>query len=243
MVELAGPSMAALVHAIPETERRAGRPITVIGGLAVICRVASPHRATSDLDTVHRRCGDEPSQLEVLVASTGRASGPAGVLIPTPEGEVQVDVLEVSDADFDPLPEDPTGRLHVLSHSWAAETASPLRLRARGSAAVTVAVAEPGSLIAMKLQSAFDRGARKEATDLLDIVRLSTDRACGATARSQLAAAAQVLRRDATQHLDLFFEQRVARTARLIREIPEGRDAALDDLVLVHELLSEALRS
>ncbi|WP_067655318.1 hypothetical protein [Nocardia harenae] len=156
---------------------------------------------------------------------------------------MQVDVLEVSDADFDPLPEDPTGRLHVLSHSWAAETASALRIRARGGASVTVAVAEPGPLIAMKLQSAIDRGTRKEATDLLDIVRLSTDRACGATARAQLAAAGEVLRRDAVLHLDLFFDQRVQRTSKLIREVPEGRDAELDDLVLVHELLSAALRN
>lgn len=44
--------------------------------------------------------------------------------MPTAAGPVQVDVLEVSDADLSPLPDDPTDRLHVLSHDWAAATAT-----------------------------------------------------------------------------------------------------------------------
>lgn len=233
--------MTALVHAIPETQARTGRPIIVIGGLAVICRVASPHRATSDLDTVNRRRRGEVSQLKLLVASTGRASGPAGVLVPTPVGDVRVDVLEVSDADFDPLPEDPTGRLHVLSHAWAADTATPVVIRANDGAEVRVAVAEPGPLVAMKLQSTFDRGADKEATDLLDIVRLTLDRECGPTARSQLAGAADQLKKDVAQHVDFCFESRRPRTLKLIQQVPEGRDTELDDLALVHELLTQTV--
>ena len=44
---------------------------------------------------------------------------------------------------------------------------------------VTVAVAEPGPLITMKLQSIMNRGAAKEGTDLLDIIRLCLDPATG----------------------------------------------------------------
>lgn len=190
IVDLAGASMTALVHAIPETQARTGKPVVVIGGLAVICRVSGPHRATSDLDTVNRRRAGEPSQLQVLVTSTGRASGPAGVLIPTALGEVQVDILEVSDADFDPLPEDPTGRLHVLSHAWAADTATAVLIRAQDGNEIIVAVAEPGPLVAMKLQSTFDRGTDKASTDLLDIIRLTL----GDRTRSEHPAFRQLIR-------------------------------------------------
>ncbi|WP_189030223.1 prevent-host-death protein [Nocardia rhizosphaerihabitans] len=234
--------MTALVHAIPETQARTGKPVVVIGGLAVICRVSGPHRATSDLDTVNRRRAGEPSQLQVLVTSTGRASGPAGVLIPTALGEVQVDILEVSDADFDPLPEDPTGRLHVLSHAWAADTATAVLIRAQDGNEIIVAVAEPGPLVAMKLQSTFDRGTDKASTDLLDIIRLTLDRVCGPRARAQLGAAGDQLKSDVEQHVDLFFGKRKAGTLQLVRRVPEGVDTELDDIELVHELLVRAVR-
>ncbi|MGW5440949.1 prevent-host-death protein [Nocardia asteroides] len=242
IVELAGASMTALVHAIPETQSRTGKPVVVIGGLAVICRVTGPHRATTDLDTVNRRRAGEPSQLQVLVASTGRASGPAGVLIPTVLGDVQVDVLEVSDADLDPLPEDPTGRLHVLSHAWAAETATAMRIRAQDGTEIIVAVAEPGPLVAMKLQSTFDRGTEKASTDLLDIIRLTLDRVCGPTARAQLTDADDQLKSDVGRHVDLFFGVRKTSTLQLVRRVPEGADTELDDIELVYELLWGAVR-
>jgi hypothetical protein len=89
--------------------------------------------------------------------------------VPTSAGPVQVDVLEVTDADLAPLPDDPTDRLHVLSHAWAATSATTVIMRASGTPNLTVAVAEPGPLVAMKLQSIMNRGSEKEGTDLLDI--------------------------------------------------------------------------
>lgn len=68
-------------------------------------------------------------------------------LVPTMAGMVQVDVLEVSDADLDPFPTDPSDRLHVLSHEWAARSAAKMSIRA-GSQEAVVAVAEPGPLVA-----------------------------------------------------------------------------------------------
>jgi hypothetical protein len=91
--------MLALVYAIPEIEKRTGRPVTVIGGLAVVCRLGGGYRVTSDLDTVNRRAPNQPGQLEVLIRSGATPTDAVGVMVPTPVGEVKVDVLEVADWD------------------------------------------------------------------------------------------------------------------------------------------------
>ena len=104
-----------------------------------------------------------------------------------------------------------------------------------------MAVAEPGPLIAMKLQSIMNRGVAKEGTDLLDIVHLSLDPAAGHVSRSQLEAADPQLREDASLHANRWFEDQADRSLRLARAIPEGRDTQLDDLHLVGELLQSAL--
>ncbi|HWO62966.1 MAG TPA: hypothetical protein VNO31_23335 [Umezawaea sp.] len=153
--------MTQIVSVIPVIVEQTGRAVVLVGGLAVMCRLSTPYRATTDLDTVDRRSEDQASQLQLLVAAGATPSGPAGALVRTPWGEVQVDVLEVTDADVDDLPDDPTGRLHIQSHSWAASTASALVLRAEGLPPLTGRVAEPGPLIAMKLQAVMDRGAAK----------------------------------------------------------------------------------
>lgn len=240
-VDLLGTSMSALAAAIPAVARRTGRDVVVIGGLAVVCRLSRPYRATSDLDIVHRRADHEPAQLELLLASGARASGVSGVLVPTPAGAVQVAVLEVTDAELATLPTDPTDRLHVLSHAWAAATATPVTIRAAGMAELTVAVGEPGPLIAMKLQSIMNRGRAKEGTDLLDIIRLSLDDETGPISRSQLRAADAQLRKDAALHTERWFAQHVDRSSSRVREIPEGRDVDPDDLRLVGELLLDTL--
>lgn len=241
VIELRGTSMSALAQAIPEIAALTGRPVVVIGGLAVVCRLTDPYRVTSDLDTVDRRGPGVPAQLELLLASGAEASGVAGVLVPTSAGRVQVDVLEVTDAALADLSDDPTDRLHVLSHAWAAETATPIWLRADGRPAFTVAVAEPGPLIAMKLQSIMNRGAAKEATDLLDIIRLTLDPIAGSVLRSQLAGASSRLREDADLHVQRWFGDHADRLLRRVRAIPEGYDTQAGDLELVGELLHRAL--
>ena len=102
-IDLAGTAMSALVLAIPELEKRTNKPVIIIGGLAVTCRLSHPYRSTSDLDTVNRRVASERPQLEILLASDATPNGVSGVLIPTSAGPVQVDVLEVTDADLHPL--------------------------------------------------------------------------------------------------------------------------------------------
>jgi hypothetical protein len=48
---------------------------------------------------------------------------------------------EVCDTDFAPLPEDPTGCLYALAHTWAADTTAPVIIRAQNVDDLTVAVA------------------------------------------------------------------------------------------------------
>lgn len=106
-VVLAGSSMTRLVSAIPVISAQTGRAVVLVGGLAVMCRLSTPYRATTDLDTVHRRGARERPQLELLVATGATPSGPSGALVHTPYGDVQVDVLEVTDAE---TPNCPTTR-------------------------------------------------------------------------------------------------------------------------------------
>lgn len=94
--------MSALVYAIPAIATRTGREVIVVGGLAVVCRLTRPYRTTNDLDTVHRRGTGEIPQLQLLLASGAEVSGVSGALVPTPAGQVQVDVVEVTDAELFP---------------------------------------------------------------------------------------------------------------------------------------------
>jgi hypothetical protein len=233
--------MSALADAIRTTQTLTGQPVTVIGGLAVICRLSSPHRATSDLDIVNRRGDHQAPQLELLIAKSEPVEGRNAALVTTAAGKVIVDVLEVADADFHPLPDDPTGRLFVLSHAWAAATATPVIIDVHGQPDISVAIAEPGPLIAMKLQATFDRSKAKEGTDLLDIVRLTLDQQSGPTVREQLSLAESQLAQDIAQHVEFCLNTRADRSLSLINAIPEGADLRLDDIHLAAELLSGAL--
>jgi hypothetical protein len=64
-----------------------------------MCRLTQPYRVTTDLDKVNRRRDSEPAQLELLLASGVESSGKSGALVRTAAGDVQVDVLQVTDAD------------------------------------------------------------------------------------------------------------------------------------------------
>ncbi|MEC3975210.1 hypothetical protein [Amycolatopsis sp. H20-H5] len=244
-MELFGPITTSLVQALPEIERRLERKITVVGGLAVLSRLGSAaHRVTSDVDTVNRRLGGGPGQLDVLLATGATAIDGAGAMIATPTGDVRVDVLEVSEEQLNDLPADPTDRLYLLSHDWALRSATPLHVRAVGGGATsehTVLVAEPGPLIATKLQALPNRASVKEATDLLDIVRLALDDETGPIVRAQLAAANDLLKQDAALHVKRWLGTAADRSLRLIRTTPSGSDTTPDTVALVGELLLASL--
>ncbi|MEV4538882.1 hypothetical protein AB0J82_34425 [Asanoa sp. NPDC049518] len=161
--------MSALALAIPVVAERTGRQVTVVGGLAVVCRLSR------------------------------------------------------------------------LSHAWAAATATPVTIRAAGFPDLAVDVAEPGALVAMKLQSVMNRGRAKEATDLLDIIRLCLDPVSGPTVLTALAHSEPQLREDACRRAGRWFDQQAERSLRLVRAVPEGQGIELDDLHLVGELLHNVL--
>ena len=120
--------MAAVVQGVEEVRNLIGQPPVVIGGLAVMCRLSTPYRATTDLDLVDRLRGQVP-QLQVLrAARDAEPVEPAAVLLPTPYGQVKVDVLEVRQVEIDQPSDDPGDRLHASAHAWANDTASEVTI-------------------------------------------------------------------------------------------------------------------
>lgn len=125
---------------------------------------------TVDLDLVDRLRGEVP-HLELLRAADGaQPVKPAAVLLPTHYGTVKVDVLEVRRIELDLPSDDPGDRLHASAHAWANDTATDMTLevvRANGDRLeATTLIAEPGPLVAMKLQAVMNRQTGKQGTDL-----------------------------------------------------------------------------
>lgn len=112
-----------------------------------------------------------------------------------------------------------------------------------GSAIVvaTVAqVAQPGPIVAMKLQAIEDRTRAKAGTDLLDIVRITLDRKSGPTALDQLAACGAAMAADMSEHVDRWPLEKRAWSLGRIQDV--GGQVSGEDLELVHELLLDACR-
>lgn len=260
-VLLVGDETRRLVEAIHVVADIIGETPTVVGGIAVLCRVHRAYRATSDLDTLsyrdHRSTGDldtlnrsaarAPSLLELLRASPGaEAVEPAAANVLTPSGPVRVDVIDVIDAPDSPDIEDPTDRLYEMAHAWAFRTATELRIDALGSdrqsmVRAVARVAEPGPLVAMKLQAVLLRSTGKEGTDLLDIVTILLDPVARDVALAQLAGCDPVIAADAALHAHRWFVEQVDRTLRLIRAAG-GLEIGRDEIALVAALLEAATR-
>jgi hypothetical protein len=239
-VSFVGDAMAAVVQGVIEVRSLIGEAPVIVGGLAVLSRLSKPYRATVDLDVVDRRLG-ERTHLEVLRAAEHAESvEPAAVLLPTPYGPVKVDVIEVRQAELDRPSDDPGDRLHASAHAWAYETATELTLevlRLDGAQIeVTTLVAEPGPLIAMKLQAVMNRAAAKQGTDLLDIGGLMLDGEARPVALRQINGLDAPMARDIALHVDLWCVRNRRQSLQRIRSAG-GRDVSADDLELVAELL------
>ncbi len=238
-----GEQMSGVVHALIDITQLLGQPPVVVGGLAVLSRLSSPYRATTDVDVLDRRLSGS-AHLDVLRQIDGAAAvEPAAVLLPTPYGPVKVDVLEIRQAELDRPSDDPGDRLHAFAHAWANDTATNLTIEAvrsdGSSLTVTTPVAEPGPLIAMKLQAVMNRSVDKQGTDLLDIVRLTFDQATRPAALAQISAVHPDIARDITLHVDLWFRRRRQQARQWITQAG-GTDVTPDDLDLVTELLENA---
>ncbi|TCP56307.1 hypothetical protein EV191_101248 [Tamaricihabitans halophyticus] len=237
--------MAAVVQGVIEVRAVIGQPPVIVGGLAVLSRLDNPHRATVDLDVVDRLIGTAP-QLEVLRSAAGSVPvEPSAVELPTRYGPVKVDVLEIRQAEIDRPSDDPGDRLHAAAHAWANDTATDVAIevvRRNGEhVEVTTLVAEPGPLIAMKLQAVMNRSIEKQGTDLLDSIRLAFDTSTRPVALEQIAGLPADTANDVALHVDLWFVRKRTDTLRRIRNAG-GTDITNDDLDLVAELLLSAAR-
>lgn len=242
-VRFVGDAMAAVIQGVAEVRDLIGESPVIVGGLAVLSRLSRPYRATVDLDVVDRMLGTTP-QLEVLRRATGAQSvEPAAVLLPTKFGPVKIDVLEVRQVELDQPSDDPGDRLHAFSHAWASDTATDLLIevirRDGNQVEVTARVAEPGPLIAMKLQAVMNRSADKQGTDLLDIVRLTFDDGTRSAALGQIGGVADAIAGDIALHVALWFNRRQQQALQWIHRAG-GDDVTADDLELVAELLGSA---
>jgi hypothetical protein len=129
-VTFVGEAMSTIVQGIAEVEAVIGQRPVVVGGIAVLCRLSNPYRATTDLDVVDRGRSATP-HLQVLRAVSGAEPvEPAAVLLPTAFGPVKVDVLEVRHVEIDHPSDDPGDRLHASAHAWAHDAATKLTIEA-----------------------------------------------------------------------------------------------------------------
>ena len=158
----------------------------LIGGLAVLCRVGVPHRATVDLDALARGLDSYDPELRSVALSA--AGGGQYVMA----GRLELDVIDVGASDAGDLVEqllaagEPLSdlELNAVAHTWAHDVATPLDLvvvsDSDGSVLSSAAgrlVACPGGLVAMMATTVPLRASskpEKRASDLYDLGRLLT---------------------------------------------------------------------
>lgn len=160
--------------------------LRLIGGLAVMCRVGSPHRATVDLDAVARDLdGLHPDLVRLALTAAGGGQYRFA-------GDLDLDVIDVAPLPTDALVEqllaggDESGltdlELNVVAHTWAHDGARPLDIvavdeqdGARLAAAPGRLVATAAGIVAMKATTVPLRASsrpEKRASDLYDLGRL-----------------------------------------------------------------------
>jgi hypothetical protein len=242
-VHLVGAVMVNLVGAIPRVQELFELPV-IVGGLAVMSRLGNAYRVTQDLDALRRRPEGAASSLEVLRAAGAQDINEIGGLVPTERGDVRVDLLEARHNDLDRDFTDPTDRLEAMAHQWTLDTATPMNIATtidlsslRGDDRPTIdqteavaLVARPSPLVAMKLKASIDRTTVKEATDLLDVIRLVTDPATAGFVLAEFEEADAQLIEDVAAHAHLKFRTNVLRTRRIIRDLgPQAVDAEFID--------------
>lgn len=169
-----------------EVELLASLPpeLRLIGGLAVMCRVGSPHRTTVDLDAVARDLtGLHDSIARMAVTATGGGQYRF-------EGSLDLDVIDVAPVPIAELVSQlvATGEqlndleLNVVALTWAHDGATPLDVVAvdelsgeRLAEAPGRQVATTSGLVAMKTTAIPLRAStrpEKRASDLYDLSRL-----------------------------------------------------------------------
>ncbi|MBS1849209.1 MAG: nucleotidyl transferase AbiEii/AbiGii toxin family protein [Actinobacteria bacterium] len=210
--------------------------LRLIGGLAVLCRVGSPHRSTVDLDAVARGLPSLHEQIARL-ALTAPGGGQY-----TFADNFDLDVIDVApDSSAEVIAELTRGgeplddlELNVVAHTWAYETATPLDLVAvedHTGAVLARAedrlVATPAGLIAMKATTVPLRASsrpEKRASDFYDLGRLLVD---GGLTRGDADSMPAELHDTVAQRLGHWFTEPAGRD-RVYRETRRFDEPRLD---------------
>lgn len=165
----------------------------IVGGFAVMLRLASAHRVTEDLDTVawtEDGTSDVPIRILMQQGATRSRNG-------IDLGSTHIDLIAVSDYDPAQLPDDPKEAMFVVSHSFALATATPISVEALdtrhdvGARAIAL-VATSAALVAMKLGAINQRrgnSLHKRSSDAFDIYRLLAEHDRNGIVATTLAAA------------------------------------------------------
>jgi hypothetical protein len=214
--------------------------LRLIGGLAVMCRVGTPHRATVDLDALTRDLPGVHDAIERLaVASAGGGQYQL-------EGDVELDVIDVAPTTSEELIAELTaagGELsdlecNVVAHCWAHDAATTLDITAIDDESGAVLAAAPDRLVAsaegivaMKVTTVPLRASarpEKQASDLYDLGRILV---AGGMRRGALSALPELLHRVVTARLTSWFVDAEGRdrTYRAVRRFDEPR-LRLDDV-------------
>jgi len=168
--------VAALASLPPE--------LRLIGGLAVMCRVGTPHRATVDLDAVAR---DLPGVHSALARLALVSSGGGQYRL---VGDLELDVIDVATTSAEELVallsegghEMTDLELNIVAHCWAHDAATALDIVAVDDESGDVLaradqrlVASSEGIVAMKVTTVPLRASsrpEKRASDLYDLGRL-----------------------------------------------------------------------
>lgn len=132
-------------------------PSALVGGVGVICRLATAHRPTLDADTVVERTGADVLGILRARPDADPTTDDATVVI----GGATVEVIEVEPVDPAALAEhveDDRDRLFVAAHRWALDTATVVAVdTAPSTGERALVVATPAALAATKTHALVGR--------------------------------------------------------------------------------------
>lgn len=154
----------------------------LIGGLAVMCRVGLPHRATVDLDAITRGLAEHENALSRLAVIS---SGGGQYRL---HNDLDLDVIDVAPESAEELAASVIAggvvtdlELNVVAHAWAHDHATPVDLTVVSEDGVPLVhatdrlIASIAGLVAMKTTTVPLRASQrpeKRASDLYDLARL-----------------------------------------------------------------------
>jgi hypothetical protein len=222
------------------------RELRLIGGLAVMCRVGTPHRTTVDVDAVAR---DLPSVHAALARLALLSPGGGQYRF---AGDVDLDVIDIAAMTTDELLAELGAGVHpltdlelnVVAHCWAHDSATEVDITAVDDETGDVLaradhrfVASAEGIVAMKVTTIPLRASsrpEKKASDLYDLGRVLVD---GGMVRGSLLALPTPLADVVAERLRSWFLDDTGRdrTYRVVRRFDEPRldldgvaDAVLD---------------